>query len=305
MILLSSTLVFAQQDEHYTQYSLNQFSINPALAGNKKCFDFRMGYRAQWIGVEDAPKSGFFSATVPVRLGRRRKSHNAPVHGVGIQARMDEVGPWNETEAHFAYSIRVRISQFSSIAYGLSLGFKQVGFDVNKANTLHPEVAIFNSQKSLVAPDARLGVWLNLRKSYIGFSIHNLFQNKLKNIGLDNRYQQHFYFTYGVKIKMDQGWTFIPSLLFIKTKNTPFDTHLTALFDYDNKISLGLGIRRTDAITAQIKVKLFDVLTIGYSFDYVISKLQSNSWQSQEVYMGYNPCDVSRKWGAKDIPVFE
>ena len=104
---------------------------------------------------------------------------------------------------------------------------------------------------------------------------------------------------------MDQGWTFIPSLLFIKTKNTPFDTHLTALFDYDNKISLGLGIRRTDAITAQIKVKLFDVLTIGYSFDYVISKLQSNSLQSQEVYMGYNTCNVSRKWGAKDIPVFE
>lgn len=297
--------VFSQQNEHFTQYQHNQFALNPALAGNKKCVDIKSGFRYQWIGIENAPLSLYFSATMPLKNKWKSRSIYAPKHGVGIQVRQDNLGPWQNTEMHLVYGVKFHLSQYNKLSFGLSAGLKQVGFDAGKAVTIHPDIAIFNARKSVVFPDLRIGSWYSSRKAYFGIAIHNLAARKLKNIGTDNSYNRTVVITAGKKFKIDNDWTLIPSFLLVKTKAMPFDGHLTAIFDYDSRVSFGVGIRRTDAITAQVRFRLFDVLSIGYSFDYVISKLQNNSWQSQEISLGYNSCSQPSRFGSTSCPAFE
>lgn len=56
----------AQQIAQYSQWSFNQFAINPALAGIKNCLDVRTAYRLQWAGFEGAPESGLFTINAPL-----------------------------------------------------------------------------------------------------------------------------------------------------------------------------------------------------------------------------------------------
>ncbi|MFD1553676.1 hypothetical protein DNU06_10220 [Putridiphycobacter roseus] len=301
-LLVSS---WAQQQAHYTQYQYNQFSLNPALAGDKKCIDIKAGYRMQWIGIEGAPSSGFFSFSAPIKINKRSRSINAPKHGIGLQLRKDDIGPWSRSEAHVTYAIKVTLLRNNTLSYGLSLGMKQVGFDGFDLKTVNPDPTVTNTQSSLVFPDARFGIWWNRKRGYLGLSIHNLFDNDLKNIGEDNSFQRHLYITTGRRYKVSKEWNFIPSLLFVKTKAMPFDMQLSAIFDYKNMFSFGLGYRRSDAVTAQFRVKVGDFIAIGYSFEFLTSKLQNNGAQTHELLFGYNACAEPRSFGINTCAIYE
>ncbi len=46
---------FAQQRPHYTQYILNNYIINPAVAGIENYTDIKISHRLQWVGLDGAP----------------------------------------------------------------------------------------------------------------------------------------------------------------------------------------------------------------------------------------------------------
>ena len=114
--------------------------------------------------------------------------------------------------------------------------------------------------------------------------------NRLDEIGPESQLQRHFYLTAGRQFKMQKKWVFVPSFFLMKTARTPIDFHMSALFNLDNKLSFGVGLRRTDAVTAQVRVKLFNFISVGYSFDFIISKLNKNMWYSHELTGGFNSC---------------
>ncbi|MFK8036729.1 MAG: PorP/SprF family type IX secretion system membrane protein [Crocinitomicaceae bacterium] len=295
----------AQQQAHLTQYQYNQFAFNPALAGDKRGIAFKGGYRYQWAGIEGAPKSGFFNFTTPINISKRGRSVNAPKHGVGAQVRNDKFGPWSNSEAHVVYSVKVTLKREVTLAYGVSAGLKQVGFNAFEVNTLNPDLTVFNAEKSIVFPDARIGAWLNTKNAYYGISIHNLLGGKLKKIGDGNRFQQHLYLSWGQRFKIDNDWYVIPSIMVAKTKAMPADFHISCILDYQNKMSFGLGVRRTDAITAQLRVKISELISIGYSFDFIISKIQNNSWQSHELAGGFNSENPSAGFGQSRATLYD
>ena len=298
-------ITFGQQEEHLTQYQFNQFAFNPALAGSKKCLDIRGGYRYQWLGIEGAPENGFINAHAPLRFGKKTRSPYRPSHGIGGHLRRDALGPFSTLETHVAYAFHVPIKKSIKLSLGLSFGLKQIAFDANKFTTIYQDNAVPNSTSFIVFPDMRFGAWLTTKNEYFGFSIHNLIGNSLDKLGSTAKNQMHFYLTAGKKMKLEKGWTIIPSFMMAKTKNTPLDFHLSALFDLDNKVAFGIGLRRTDAITAQIRVKLFNYISIGYSFDYIISKLQKNMYQSHEITLGLNGCSNYGNASTTSCPTFE
>jgi len=297
--------IFGQQQEHLTQYQFNQFAFNPALAGSKPCVDIRSGYRFQWVGIEGAPENGFVNAHAPLRFGNKRRSAYRPSHGIGGHLKRDALGPFSTIETHVAYAFHVPIKKSIKLSLGLSFGLKQMAFDKSKFTTVDQDNAVPNSVSFIVFPDMIFGAWLTTKNEYFGFSIHNLIGNKLDELGATAKNQSHFYFTAGKKMKLEKGWTIIPSIMMAKTKNTPLDFHLSALFDLNNKIAFGMGLRRTDAITAQVRVKFMDFISIGYSSDFIISKLQKNMYQSHEITMGINGCSNYGSTSTTNCPTFE
>lgn len=297
---------FAQQTEHYTQYEYNQFAFNPAVAGTKACVDIRTGYRFQWVGIPGTPETGFVNAHAPIHFSKKSRNSYGPKHGIGVQIKRDVFGPFSFLQAEVAYAIHMPINRNWKLSFGTSLGVKQSVFNVQDLTTEVYDPSIPNSSPSfLVFPDGKAGLWLADKRTYFGLSIHNLYGQTMKGVGNNNNFQRHFYFTAGRSFRLKSTWVIIPSLFVLKTKNTPLDFHLSAVVDKDNKFSFGLGLRRTDAITAQVRVKLFNFVSIGYSFDFVISKLAGDMWYSHEITGGFNSCSNYGNSNTTDCPAFE
>ena len=297
---------WGQQSEHYTQYQFNHFALNPAVAGTKPCLDIRTGYRLQWFGIDGAPKTGFANGHAPLRFSPKKRYTFGPKNGIGILVSKDELGPFGFSQASLAYALHLPINRKWKMSFGLGFGIKQMAFAVGQLTTEFEDPAIANSDQSfLVFPDGRFGMWLADKRTYFGFSILNIFGNRIEQVSPDARLQRHVTLTAGRKLKLEKGWTFVPSILAIKTKAAPLNFHLSALFDLENKFAIGVGLRRTDAITAQIRVKLFNFISIGYSFDYVISKLNKNIWYTHELTSGFNSCSNYGNSSTTSCPTFE
>lgn len=71
-VCLSVAGVRAQQKPHYTQYILNQYIINPAITGIENYVDIKASHRHQWVGLQDAPVTTYF--TIHGAIGKDRKS---------------------------------------------------------------------------------------------------------------------------------------------------------------------------------------------------------------------------------------
>jgi type IX secretion system PorP/SprF family membrane protein len=69
IIIAFASAAKAQQLPHYTQYLMNPFVINPAVAGIENYWDIKASHRHQWAGLQDAPVTSYLTAHGP--LGNR------------------------------------------------------------------------------------------------------------------------------------------------------------------------------------------------------------------------------------------
>src|SRR3546814_13582184 len=69
-------------------YMANNFVLNPALAGIENYTDVKLSYRAQWVGIEDAPVTAYATihALIASDIAARR-------HGLGGSVVLDKTGP--------------------------------------------------------------------------------------------------------------------------------------------------------------------------------------------------------------------
>ena len=66
VISLLSVPAAGQQLPVYSQYMMNKFLINPAVAGSEGYTAFNLTTRKQWIGVKEAPLT--FAASAQTRI---------------------------------------------------------------------------------------------------------------------------------------------------------------------------------------------------------------------------------------------
>ena len=75
IILVSSILftknILGQQLPINTNYVLNNYAYNPAVAGSKPHAVASLNYRNQWVGFDDAPKTYMLSLHSPI--GKQKK----------------------------------------------------------------------------------------------------------------------------------------------------------------------------------------------------------------------------------------
>src|SRR6476620_4511736 len=55
-----------QQRPYYTQYILNNYIINPAVAGIENYWDVKASHRHQWVGLDGAPVTTYITIQGPL-----------------------------------------------------------------------------------------------------------------------------------------------------------------------------------------------------------------------------------------------
>ncbi len=302
LIAFSCTFFSAQSQQlpQYAQWFWNQLAINPAHSGIKTCVEIKTAYRTQWLGLEGAPNSGFFTFSVP--LYAKRKKYLGGRQGLGVKFERDQLGPFTANRLNVSYAGHFNFSKDNRLSIGLAAGIQQWNFDKGKSTTLVAD-PIVGESNSTVRPDATLGFWWNGKDYYAGLAISELTRSNWGDISTDSRFKFHTMINGGYRWAIKEGITLLPSAIVRFPPKGPISFDLNAIVDFKNQFGIGLGYRNTDAVMAFLNFKFKEQFSIGYSFEYVTSSLGRNEYFTHELSLSFSSCK-SQGTSTTSCPLF-
>ena len=311
----------AQQRPHYTQYILNNYIINPAVAGIENYTDIKISHRHQWVGIQDAPVTTYLTihgsigkedtrtnpmSYVPEGENPRGKAYwenyeaAKPHHGWGVQVINDKTGPLNRFSAYATYAYHLGLTANTSLAAGFSLGVTNNSLNTNKLifdNPIDPAVAT-SGYLNKVRPDVNFGLWLYSSDYFAGLSVLQVIPQGLEfaadTLKVKRKSYPHMFLTGGYKLYAGEDVSIIPSVVLRYVDPLPLGVDINVKAQYRDRLWAGAGYRVNDGISAMVGLSISSVFNIGYSYDYTTSKLQSYSRGTHEIVIGFM---LGNKWG--------
>jgi len=280
-IYLITGFATAQQLPHFTQYMLNDFAINPAVAGARPYYDVKSVNRYQWSGITDSPRTYTLGINGPNRAGNM---------GLGGFLYTDNVGPTRRTGIQLSYSYHIRIDKKINLSFGLSGGLNQFMVDVHKI-TLNDQTDVVLSKGviSVVVPDSKFGFFLYGKKFYLGGAVPQLFKNTLEfdqNTNSLSKLEGHYFLTGAYRLKAATGIAIVPSFMMKIISPVPMQIDLTVRAILKDKFWFGLSYRNRDAVNFMMGFLHNERLTVGYSYDLTTTNLGNYTTGSHELVLG-------------------
>lgn len=309
-LYFGSGLVKAQQLPLYSQYMMNGFLLNPAVAGSDGYTTFNLTAREQWVGFENAPRTHAFSIQTrilkksfilkgtPVKRRVYKPSTRGRV-GVGGYIFNDRNGLVTRTGIQLTYAYHIWLEE-TQLSFGLSGSAFQ--FRVNDA-----ELTFFDQREPLLSgglrkviyvPDANFGVYLLNNKYRVGFSVAQLFQSALKfgNKSFDDyRMLRHYYLMGAYRFDLNVDYQLEPSVLIKTTEQLLLQADINFKIYYKNDYWAGLSFRTSGALIAMAGVRV-NQLYFGYAFDYTLTSIRKHSFGSHEVMIALKLGDNARRY---------
>ncbi len=281
VLLLSTTLLRAQQLPQYSQYMLNNFAMNPAIAGTKPYFEACSDNRYQWVGITDAPRTYMLTFNGPIT-----EQHI----GIGTYIFTDITGPTRRIGITSSYSYHMKLGKDINLSLGLSVGLLQFAVDGSQINLEETgDPALTNQMESVIVPDLGAGLYLYGTHYYFGAAAPQIIQAQLKLTSFSstqNELATHYYVTGGYNFDIGPNFSLDPCVVVKYVTPAPIQFDFSGRIVYVKKFWIGGGYRTMDAAYAMVGYVYKDNLTFGYSYDYPISDIRNYSFGTNEIFIG-------------------
>lgn len=317
-VSLTGNLLYAQQKPHYTQYILNNYILNPALSGIENYTDVKISHRHQWVGIQDAPVTTYFSIQGPI--GKKDYKTNAttqfdmygdnpigqqywddyaasaPHHGIGLQVINDATGPFTNFSAMGTYAYHLGINAKTNLSAGIGLGVSKLSLSAEKLNfgpdyPIDPSVYL-SGDLGKTQMDMNAGLWLYSAKYFIGLAGNQLIPHPIdfsdNTITVTHgKMVPHFFITAGYRFLLSEDINVIPSIMLKKISPVPLQTDLNAKFQFRDLFWLGGSYRSKYGFAAMAGMNILNRFTVSYSYDYSTTAIHTVSKGTHEILLGF------------------
>jgi len=285
--IFMGSMLQAQQLPQLSQFMINDFAVNPAIAGMDDYYQIKTSVRNQWVGIEDAPKTTLLSI-----YGK-----SSDRVGLGGSVFNDQTGPTSRAGASLTYVHHFRLNHFVKMAMSLSGGFTQFKIDKVGWNTYHSDDPLMDGAEVVnLVPDATFGLNIyNKDKWYLGFSVPQLLNSKLTlidddfannlSLDMDGSLARHIYAMGMYNITISPYWDLQPSVLF-KTVSDQNQIDIGLKTIYSDKFWMGMDYRNNGDISALLGFIIQEKFMIGYSYDIPNSDISQYTTGSHEFMFG-------------------
>jgi type IX secretion system PorP/SprF family membrane protein len=312
LIIMGCKDLIAQQLPQYSQYMMNKFLINPAVAGSEGYTAFNLTAREQWIGLANSPKTYAFSAQTRVlknsfisrgtsiRKKRPTASRSGKV-GLGAYIFTDHSGIVSRTGFKLTYSYHIAF-QRGQLSFGLTGSMYQFRVDKEQIRVYNPNDDLINNYNNrMFIPDTDIGIYYSDPKLYGGLSASQLFSASLKfgQGSYENfRLLRHYYLIGGYNLDVTDYLILEPSVLLKTSEMWKFQLDVTGKFYIYEDYWAGLSYRtgaQAGAVIVMGGLKV-DKFYFGYSFDYTLSSIMRHSFGSHEFIIALKLGDSARRY---------
>ena len=311
----------AQQKPYYTQYILNNYILNPALAGIENYTDLKFSYRNQWTGLDGAPVTTYMSIQGPIGKkdfrttatsfevpGENPRGHSfvdeytapPPHSGLGLIVMNDKTGYISRFSAYASYAYHKPISVKTTLSVGFQAGMTSVSLDRSKIvwgslDPNDPAIGYDNGDLKKIKPELGAGLWLYSAEYFMGVSVLNIIPGKAKFVKSDSAYGSAFVpqtmVTAGYRFFLNDDVTMLPSVMIQFIPPFPLEIHTNVKVQYQDKIWVGGSYRFSDQLggfAAMAGVNISNTFNIGYAYDMsTTSRLRTYTKNTHEIILGF------------------
>jgi len=221
-------VLHSQQMPLYSDYVMNGFILNPAVAGSDGFTTIGLSARDHMVGFDNSPKTSVISFQSrllrqkhEVKNGglfkNRSVSKRSGRVGLGAQIFTDKNGYMERSGGQIAYAYHLNMAK-GQLSFGLAastfqfhIALEQLKFR-DQANEIIVDQGFANQ---VLVPDVSAGTYYLTPTAFLGFSAANLFQSRIR-IGsetYDYRLYRHYYLMGGKRINAESEFAFEPSFL--------------------------------------------------------------------------------------------
>ncbi len=280
VLIVLPVLIFAQQQPQFTQYMYNTISINPAYAGSREVMVINLLNRNQWVGINGAP----ITQTLSVH-----SSIPGTKLGIGLSVINDKLAYERTTYLATDVSYTIKLKKTYQLAFGLKIGASKFTLDKDILND--PE---YNDDPFLDylyykwTPNIGAGIYFRTDSFYFGLSAPKLINyannEALEFVALD---RTSYYFNGGYLFDVNKHIKFKPTFLVKYTNGAPISVDISLSTLLKEKLWLSGFYRFNDSFGALVNLKVSDALSIGYSYDYIVTDLGPYTSGSHEIILNY------------------
>jgi type IX secretion system PorP/SprF family membrane protein len=202
-------MVRGQQLEQWTQFAMNEYTINPAVAGVDNYFHANAMFRNQWAGVTDAPRTYYLSVHGPVWGDRM---------GIGGSVINDVAGGLSRAGLQLSYAYHLKLTTDYRLSFTLAssiLQWSANGAEMNLENA--QDIAINNGNMTAWIPDFGFGARFTTQKFHVGIYIPQITNSKLQFFsdygGTLSQMNRHYYLNLGYKHEFSDDFALEGSFL--------------------------------------------------------------------------------------------
>jgi type IX secretion system PorP/SprF family membrane protein len=315
--VFTCSVLSAQQRPYYTQYIMNNYIINPAVAGIENYWDVKASHRMQWVGLQDAPVTTYLTIHGPLHKSDYERETATSFHasgsnprgeaywqdyasaephqGVGFTMLNDKTGPLSRFAAYGTYSYHLGLTSRTSLAFGVSAGITSMSLDASKLNfgstTVDPAVGT-SGVINKIKPDISAGLWLYSKDYFLGVAAQQIIPQQIafsdNTVYVQNgKLLPHIFVSAGYRMQLTDDISFLPSTLLRYISPLPLGFDLNAKFQYQDLLWAGGSYRYQDGFAAMVGVNLNRNINIGYSYDMQTSTLNTVSRGTHEILIGF------------------
>ncbi len=285
--IAGSGTLLGQQLPQFTQYMFNDFVINPAIAGTQNHYQIRTNHRFQWVGLADPPMTNSIAFYGPSEKWDM---------GYGGYIYNDVTGPTSRTGLTGSYAYNIAVNNTMRLSMGISFSMIQYRVDGTQLNPKDvSDPSILNMVSTSYMPDAGLGAYLYADEFYVGLSISQILNNRVKVFDYkvdDNRLKPQFNITGGYIYELNQDWDLEPMLIFKGTAPKEISFDITAKVTWQKMVWGAVSYRYTEAVAILIGYSYQDTFIFGYAYDIGITSLRNYNSGTHELMIGYRFNDV-------------
>lgn len=323
LMMASGATLIAQQRPHYTQYILNNYILNPAISGIENYTDVKISARDQWVGLDGAPRTAYFTIQGPI--GKKDYRTNAtsyeipgenprgraywesytaaePHHGIGLMVINDRTGSFNRFSADVTYAYHIGLNPTTNLAGGFSAGISKIGLDKSKTDfsgngdPADPAAgAAYSGYLNKIKPDLGVGLWLYSRDYFVGLSVQQVIPQKFTFVddaiaNPTGRLIPHLFLTGGYRFLLTEEINAIPSVMlkYIRgSSKNDFQVETNLKLQYEDRLWIGASYRYQDGYAAMAGVNVSNTFNVGYAYDFTTTRLNTVSKGTHEIVLGF------------------
>ncbi len=278
LFFLFAQVLRAQQYPLFSNYPINSYGFNPAIAGSAPFWNALATYRTQWVGVDGAPTTQVVSLHGPVQS-----------LGVGGYFFNDSAGKLKRTGGSATLSYGIRVGDAGELRVGAGLNVFRFGATGEADASGTPEPLLMNNMGTTLT-DLTAGVYLRLDNGfYIGISDPQMLRRQVgfsDEENMDTELVPHYYLMAGYQIRVSEKLGLEPSLLVKSTDAVPLQYDLTLRAIFNEKFWLGGTYRHRAAAAGLVGFDITPSIQLAYAYDLALNDLRDASSGSHEVTLG-------------------